>query len=58
MLDWPRYSRGHGNWFQPDHLHLTFAGAAAYARLMAKLIPLADGCAKRDCHGKKKKKKR
>lgn len=43
VLDWPRYSRGHGNWFQPDHLHLTFAGAAAYARLMGKLIPLADG---------------
>ena len=43
VLDWPRYSRGHRNWFQPDHLHLTFEGAAAYARLMAKLIPLADG---------------
>ena len=43
VLDWPRYSRGHANWFQPDHLHLTFAGAAAYARLMGKLIPLADG---------------
>jgi hypothetical protein len=56
VLDWPRYSRGHANWFQPDHLHLTFAGAAAYARLMGKLIPLADGCPKRDCHGKKKKK--
>jgi hypothetical protein len=56
VLDWPRYSRGHRNWFQPDHLHLTFAGAAAYARLMARLIPLADGCAKRDCHGKGKKK--
>ncbi len=43
VLDWPRYSRGHRNWFQPDHLHLTFAGAAGYARLMGKLIPLADG---------------
>ena len=42
VLDWPRFSRGHRNWFQPDHLHLTFAGAAAYARLMAKLTPLAD----------------
>jgi hypothetical protein len=58
VLDWPRYSRGHPGWFQPDHLHLTFAGARAYARLMGKLIPLADGCAKRDCHGKKKKKKK
>jgi hypothetical protein len=49
VLDWPRFSRGHRNWFQPDHLHLTFAGAAAYARLLGKLIPLADG------GGKKKK---
>ena len=54
VLDWPRYSRGHGNWFQPDHLHLTFAGAAAYARLMGKLIPLADGG---DKQGKKKPKR-
>jgi hypothetical protein len=43
VLDWPRYSRGHSSWFQPDHLHLTFSGAKAYARLFAKLIPLADG---------------
>jgi hypothetical protein len=43
VLDWPRYSRGHRSWFQPDHLHLTFEGAAAYARLMGKLIPLAGG---------------
>ena len=43
VLDWPRYSRGHGSWFQPDHLHLTFSGAKAYARLFRKLIPLADG---------------
>ena len=43
VLDWPRYSRGHGSWFQPDHLHLTFSGARAYARLFRKLIPLADG---------------
>jgi hypothetical protein len=44
VLDWPRFSRGHHNWFQPDHIHLTFAGAAGYARLFAKLIPLARGC--------------
>ena len=52
VLDWPRYSRGHRAWFQPDHLHLTFAGAEAYARLMGKLIPLADGGDKK---GKKKR---
>jgi hypothetical protein len=41
VLDWVRYSAGHGNWFQPDGLHLTFAGAKAFARLLKKLIPLA-----------------
>lgn len=41
VLNWPAYSSGHRNWFQPDHVHLTFAGARGYARLMGKLIPLA-----------------
>jgi len=41
VLDWVRYSAGHDNWFQPDGLHLTFAGAKAFARLLKKLIPLA-----------------
>ena len=34
VLDWVRYSAGHGSWFQPDGLHLTFSGAAAFARLL------------------------
>jgi lysophospholipase L1-like esterase len=33
LLDWVEFSRGHSGWFQPDHLHLTFEGAAAMARL-------------------------
>ena len=33
LLDWVEFSRGHPAWFQPDRLHLTFAGAAALARL-------------------------
>jgi hypothetical protein len=41
VLDWVHYSAGHGNWFQPDGLHLTFTGAKAFARLLKKLIPLA-----------------
>jgi len=41
VLDWVHYSAGHDNWFQPDGLHLTFAGAKAFARLLKKLIPLA-----------------
>ena len=34
LLDWVKYSTGHYNWFQPDHTHLSFAGAAAFARLL------------------------
>jgi lysophospholipase L1-like esterase len=41
VLDWVRYSAGHSSWFQPDGLHLTFSGAHAFGRLLAKLIPLA-----------------
>ena len=42
VLDWVHYSAGHTSWFQPDGLHLTFSGAKAFARLLKKLIPLAD----------------
>jgi hypothetical protein len=41
VLDWVHYSAGHSSWFQPDGLHLTFAGAKAFARLFKKLIPIA-----------------
>ncbi len=37
LLDWARYSRGHGSWFQPDGLHLTYDGAAAMAKFFARL---------------------
>jgi hypothetical protein len=40
VLDWVAYSAGHRGWFQPDGLHLTFPGAAAYARFLARAIPL------------------
>jgi len=33
LLDWVKHSKGHPGWFQPDHLHLTFDGAEAMARL-------------------------
>jgi hypothetical protein len=36
VLDWVSYSQGHGSWFQPDGLHLTFSGAAAFARLLGR----------------------
>ena len=35
-LDWPNHSRGHDAWFQPDGLHLTFLGAARFARFLSK----------------------
>jgi hypothetical protein len=41
VLDWVHYSAGHSSWFQPDGLHLTFSGAKAFARLLKKLLPLA-----------------
>jgi hypothetical protein len=42
VLDWVKFSRGHGSWFQPDHVHLTFPGARAFARLFKQALPLAE----------------
>jgi hypothetical protein len=41
LLNWVSYSRGHGSWFQPDGLHLTFKGAARFARLLGMAVPYA-----------------
>lgn len=41
LLDWVAYSAGHSDWFQPDGLHLTFAGADAFARLLRQALPYA-----------------
>ncbi|MEA2472059.1 MAG: hypothetical protein QOE38_3058 [Thermoleophilaceae bacterium] len=41
LLDWVKYSSGHGSWFQPDGLHLTYTGARAFARLFKKALPFA-----------------
>jgi hypothetical protein len=41
LLDWVKYSAGHSSWFAGDGLHLNYAGAAAYARLIAKASPWA-----------------
>lgn len=41
LLDWVKFSRGHGGWFQPDGCHLTFAGAHAFARLFKKALPFS-----------------
>jgi hypothetical protein len=42
LLDWVAYSAGHSDWFQPDGLHLTFPGAAAFARLLRQALPYAE----------------
>jgi hypothetical protein len=42
LLDWVAYSAGHGDWFQPDGLHLTFPGADAFARLLRQALPYAE----------------
>jgi hypothetical protein len=41
LLDWVRYSAGHGDWFQPDGLHLTTVGASAFTRFLALALPWA-----------------
>jgi hypothetical protein len=38
LLDWVRYSAGHGSWFDGDGLHLTRSGADAFARLLARAL--------------------
>jgi peptidoglycan/LPS O-acetylase OafA/YrhL/lysophospholipase L1-like esterase len=35
LVDWYGASAGHGNWFAADGVHLTEAGGAAYAQLIA-----------------------
>ncbi len=41
LLDWVKYSSPHSSWFAGDGLHLTYPGAAAYARFIAKALPWA-----------------
>jgi hypothetical protein len=42
VLDWVAYSAGHPSWFQPDGLHLTFPGAAAFSGFLGRVIALAE----------------
>jgi Putative Ig domain len=38
LVDWNLYSRSHPEWFQPDGLHLQYAGAVAMATLIQKAL--------------------
>jgi hypothetical protein len=41
VLDWAREGAGQTAWFQPDGLHLTMAGVAAFNQFLARAIPYA-----------------
>ena len=41
VLDWVNFSSGHGDWFQPDGVHLTTNGAHGFTKLFRKCLPLA-----------------
>ena len=41
IIDWPAYSSGHTDWFAPDHLHLTTAGAEGFAQMIGEAIEFA-----------------
>ena len=38
VVDWNRYSRSHPDWFGPEGLHLSVAGATAMATLLHKTL--------------------
>lgn len=43
VIDWVKFSRGHGSWFSGDGLHLSWAGVAAYVRCIRRVLPFATG---------------
>ncbi len=38
LIDWVAFSAGHGGWFGGDGLHVNFAGASAFARLVRRTV--------------------
>ena len=45
LLDWVAHTRGRGGWFQPDGIHLTLSGAAAFGEFLTTALPYADPAA-------------
>lgn len=43
VLDWVRFSRGHGSWFGGDGIHLTPTGVRNYVRCIRRALPYAAG---------------
>ena len=42
LLDWAARTRSRGGWFQPDGVHLTFAGAAGFGEFLKTALASAD----------------
>ena len=43
LLDWVRFSRGHGSWFGGDGIHLTSTGVRNYVRLIRRSLRFRNG---------------
>lgn len=43
LVDWVRFSSGHGAWFSGDGIHLSWTGVRKYVRCFRRLLPLASG---------------
>lgn len=43
LLDWVKYSRGHGSWFGGDGLHLTRTGVRHYVRCVRQALRYRSG---------------
>ena len=43
VIDWVRFSRGHGNWFTGDGIHLTYTGVQNYVRCLRRSLRFANG---------------
>ena len=43
VIDWVRFSRGHGSWFGGDGIHLTYTGVENYVRCLKRSLRFANG---------------
>jgi hypothetical protein len=43
VIDWVRFSRGHGGWFGGDGIHLTYTGVENYVRCIRRSLRWANG---------------
>lgn len=42
LIDWVRFSRGHGGWFGGDGIHLTYTGVTNYVRFIRRSLRWAN----------------